>query len=763
MELEIMKGVASEIFQINAENTQLSLEKKDELDQDLGQVVFNGKNYSTNILQLKPTQKSSEEISAIRECGQEREKIVKFVFNASFNNSVIDKFGKSNKPQKLTSKKDLPNQIENTEDITKSENLNDKKIPRCLEAIQKEKVDFGAYDKKRLQNSKKQHENQAGLNLPPLSIKKPDEKSLQKKFGDNVELPEINQEMKVDKDEQNATNEKLKQGDDNIKNCDNNVNEISAENGPKVKMSKVKSLLKQGKKCNICEENIEMTKYSSHIKSCFYLCSKFLTNRLTKIENEYQCNLCSAKSTVKKDIYRHIRENHNLAADQKTDVGAKEKVIFYLCKFCNEMINKNDFVEHIKKNHYGSVEKIQNNVTIKRNQRTELVKIDNSNNQNLVEKDSEIETPTQKKSKDNINVIDPLDNLGDPQKEPIEQSNELEISNDVVDSSEIGLDMTVEEVNHMHGIVENKINNNKQIVDTTIDQQIEQSINVEGENQKHEFFENRIDEEIIETIDVGNYQQIDQAGQSLMHIQDQLFKAQAIKCDMCSYFCSDLYSMEQHFTNVHIEKSQSISSETEQNTVIAIEDVTEDQVLMMSDDHNSDEVTELDPLDISSPTAIENDDQMQDLEVQNSYIQGEYLVQVQKGLTHMQIDQLIKNIQDQRFRAQAMKCDMCSYICSDLDSMEQHLKNVHMEKSQSETNDLMQDQTTPAHVQESNVQKDHSQQGFQQGCIKIMVMPKDKCNFCNKMFKKGEFVKHVKENHKRNDVLNEFVEQQRKG
>ena len=32
----------------------------------------------------------------------------------------------------------------------------------------------------------------------------------------------------------------------------------------------------------------------------------------------------------------------------------------------------------------------------------------------------------------------------------------------MVNSLEIGLDMTVEEVNHMHGIVENKINDKKE-------------------------------------------------------------------------------------------------------------------------------------------------------------------------------------------------------------------------------------------------------------------------------------------------------------
>ena len=390
-------------------------------------------------------------------------------------------------------------------------------------------------------------------------------------------------------------------------------------------------------------------------------------------------------------MYRHIREKHNFAAEHKTDVETKEKLAFYSCKFCNEIINKNDFVEHIKKNHHDSIEKIKNNITTKKKQTTELVKMDNSNNQNLVEKDSEIETPTQKKSKDNINEIDPFNNLGDPQKVPIEQSNEIEISNDVVDSSEIGLDMTVEEVNHnMHGIVENKINN-KQIVDTTIDQQIEQSINVavEEDNQKHETFENRIDDQIIETMEVGNYQQIEPGEVDVLkHIQDQLSKAQAIKCDMCSYLCSDLYSMEQHFSNVHIEKSQSINSEIEQNTDIAIKNVIEDRGIMISDDHNSDEVTELDPLDISSPTAMES-------------------------------------------------------------------------------NDLMQGQATPAHVQESNVQEDHTQQGFQQSRIKIMVMPKNKftfleCNFCHKMLKKGEFAEHVKANHKTNDGFNEIVEQ-RKG
>ena len=832
MELEIMNGVTSENFQSNDENIQLSLEKKNKVDQDFGELVFNGKNCSNMIPQLKPNQKSSDLVAS---CGPSSEEISlssdskspKFVFIGSFNNSIIDKFGKSKKLQKLTSKKkdmennksvdtdtfesttigkkDVPNPVENTEDMTKFESPNEKENLRCHESIQKNKVYLGAKS-------------------------------------------QIDLEMKVDKDKQSETDEKLEQGKHNIKTCGSNGIEI-----PATKKECPNS--KQCKKCYICEENIEMSKYSSHIKSCFYLCSKFLTNT----NNGYQCKLCSANSTVRKDMYRHIREKHNLAAEQKTDVGTQEKLTFYSCKFCNEMINKNDFVEHIKKNHYGSVAKIQNNVTTRNNQKKELFEIDNSKNQNLVEKGSEIafgatktkflekqkfnyeewkmkkqiysnqmdvkkdeltsketfnatkskaeilekqkstyeewkmekqiysnqrilQEPTQKISKDNSNVID---NLGDPMKEPIEQSNEIEISNDLVDSSEIGLDMTVEEENQIHGIVENKIDN-EQIVDTNIDQQIEQSINMA--NQKHDIFENRIDEKIIETIEVGNYQQIELAGQSLMHIQDQLFKAQAIKCDMCSYFCSDLYSMEQHFSNVHIGKSQSINSEIEQSTDIVIENVTEDQAVMMSDDHNSDEITELDPLDISSPTAMENNDLMQD---PPTNVQREDLVkqgQVQKGLTHMQIDQLIKNIQDQRFRAQALKCDMCSYICSDLYSMEQHLKNVHIEKSQFEqqtdivienlvdissptdleTNDIMQDQTTAAHVQESNVRKDHTQQGFQQGRIKIMVMPKDnimnlQCNFCHKMFKKGEYAEHVKANHKSNDGLNEIVEQQRKG
>ena len=751
MELEIMNGVTSEIFQSNDGNIQLSLEKKDKVDQDLGELVFNGKKCSNRIPQLKPTQKSSDLVAS---CGPSSEEISlpseskssKFVIIGSFNNSIIDKFGKSKKLQKLTSNKkdmehnesvdtdtvesitigknDVPNPIENTKDMTKFESPIDKENPRCLESIQKDKVDLGAKS-------------------------------------------QIDLEMKLDKDKQNETDEKLEQGNYNTKTCGSNGIEIPAT-------KKECTNLKQSKKCYICEENIEMSKYSSHIKSCFYLCSKFLTN----IDNGYQCKLCSSNSTVRKDMYRHIREKHNLAAEQKTDVGTKEKLTFYSCKFCDEMINKNDFVEHIKKNHYGSVVKIQNNTTTKKNEKKELVEIDNSNNQNLVEKNSEIETRTQKKSKDNINLRDPFDNLDDSLKEPIEKSKEIKTLNDLVNSLEIGLDMTVEEVNHMHGIVENKIND-KQTVDKSIDQQIEQSINVtvEEENQKHESFENRIDGQIIETIEVGNHQQIEQTGQSAIHIQDHLFKAQAIKCDMCSYFCSDLYSMEQHFSNVHIEKNQSIKSEIEQTTDIVIENVTEDQDVMMSDDHNSDEITELDPLDISCPTVMENNDLIQD--PPTNVKQG----QVKKGLTHMQIDQLIKNIQDQRFRAQTLECGMCPYICSDLSSMEQHLKTVHLEKSQFEqqtdivienlvdissptdleTNDIMQDQTTAAHVQESNVRKDHTQQGR----IKIMVMPKDnfiflECNFCHKMLKKEEFAEHVKANHQSNG-LDEIVEQKLKG
>ena len=751
MELEIMNGVTSEIFQNNDENIQLSLEKKDKVDQDLGELVFNGKKCSNRIPQLKPTQKSSDLVASRGPSSEEislpsESKSSKSVFIASFNNSIIDKFGKSKKPQKLTSKKkdmennesvdtdtvesitigknDVPNPIENTKDMTKFESPIDKENPRCLESIQKDKVDLGAKS-------------------------------------------QIDLEMKLDKDKQNKTDEKLEQGNYNTKTSGSNGIEIPAT-------KKECPNLKQCKKCYICEENIEMSKYSSHIKSCFYLCSKFLTN----IDNGYQCKLCSSNSTVRRDMYIHIRQKHNLAAEQKTDVGTKEKLTFYSCKFCGEMINKNDFVEHIKKDHYGSVVKIQNNTTTKKNEKKELVEIDNSNNQNLVEKNSEIETHTQKKSKDNINLSDPFDNLDDSLKEPIEKSKEIKTLNDLVNSLEIGLDMTVEEVNHMHGIVKNKIND-KQTVDKSIDQQIEQSINVtvEEENQKHESFENRIDGQIIETIEVGNHQQIEQAGQSAIHIQDHLFKAQAIKCDMCSYVCSDLYSMEQHFSNVHIEKNQSIKSEIEQTTDIVIENVTEDQDVMMSDDHNSDEITELDPLDISCPTVMENNDLIQD--PPTNVKQG----QVEKGLTHMQIDQLIKNIQDQRFRAQALECGKCPYICSDLSSMEQHLKTVHLEKSQFEqqtdivienlvdissptdleTNDIMQDQTTAAHVQESNVRKDHTQQGR----IKIMVMPKDnfmymECNFCHKMLMKGEFAEHVKANHQSNG-LDEIVEQKLKG
>lgn len=745
MKLEIMNGVTSEIFQ-SKENIQLSIGKN-------GELLFNGKNCSKRIPQLKPSQKSSDLVAS---CGPNSEEISlssdskssKFVFVESFNNSIIDKFGQSKKLQKLTlkkkdmennksvdtdtfesitiGKKDVPNPVENTEDMTKFASPNEKENLICLESIEKNKVDLGAKS-------------------------------------------QIDIEMKVDKDKQSEADEKLEQGKHNIKTCGSNGIEIPAT-------EKECPSSKQRKKCHICEENIEMSKYSSHIKSCFYLCSKFLTNT----DNGYKCKLCSANSTVRKDMYRHIREKHNLAVEQKTDVERKEKLTFYSCKFCDEMINKNDFVEHIKKNHYGSVVKIQNNTTTKTKQKKDLVEIDNAKNRNLVEKDSEIET--QKKSKDNINVIDPFDNLDDSLKEPIEKSKEIKTLNDLVNSLEIGLDMTVEEVNHMHGIVENKIND-KQTVDKSIDQQIEQSINVtvEEENQKHESFENRIDGQIIETIEVGNHQQIEQAGQSAIHIQDHLFKAQAIKCDMCSYFCSDLYSMEQHFTNVHIEKNQSIKSEIEQTTDIVIENVTEDQDVMMSDDHNSDEITELDPLDISCPTVMENNDLIQD--PPTNVKQG----QVEKGLTHMQIDQLIKNIQDQRFRAQALKCGMCPYICSDLSSMEQHLKTVHLEKSQFEqqtdivienlvdissptdleTNDIMQDQRTAAHVQENNVRKDHTQQGFQQGHIKVMVMPKDnfmflECNFCHKMLKKEEFAEHVKANHQSNG-LDEIVEQKLNG
>jgi hypothetical protein len=115
--------------------------------------------------------------------------------------------------------------------------------------------------------------------------------------------------------------------------------------------------------------------------------------------------------------------------------------------------------------------------------------------------------------------------------------------------------------------------------------------------------------------------------------------------------------------------------------------------------------------------------------------------------------------------------------------MEQHLKNVHLEKNQFEqqtdivnenfvdissptdleTNDIMQDQTTAANVQESNGRKDHTQQGR----IKIMVMPKDnfmymECNFCHKMLMKGEFAEHVKANHQSNG-LDEIVEQKLNG
>ena len=794
MKLEIMNGVTSEIFQ-SKENIQLSVGKN-------GELLFDGKNCSKRIPQLTPTQKSSDLVAS---CGPNSEEISlpsdskssKFVSVESFNNSITDKFGKSKKLQKLTSKKkdiennksvdtdtlepittskkDVPNPVENTEDMTKFGSPNEKENLRCVESIQNNKVDLGAKS-------------------------------------------QIDLEMKVNKGKQSETDEKLEHGKHKIKTCGSNgIEEIPA--------TKKEC---QSKKCYICEENIEMSKYSSHIKSCFYLCSKFLTNT----DNGYQCKLCSANSTVRKDMYRHIREKHNLAVEQKTDVERKEKLTFYSCKFCDEMINKNDFVEHIKKNHYGSVVKIQNNTTTKKNQKKDFVEIDNSNNQNLVEKNSEIETHTQKKSKDNINLSDPFDNLDDSLKEPIEKSKEIKTLNDLVNSLEIGLDMTVEEENQMHGIVENKIND-KQIVDKAIDQQIEQNIivPVEEQNQKHENFENRIDEQIIETIEVGNYQQIEQAGQSAIHIQDPLFKTQAIECDMCSYFCSDLYSMEQHFSLVHIEKSQSINSEIEQNTDIAIGNVTDNQATMMSDDHDSDEITELDPLDISSPTAMENNDLMQD---HPTNVQREEVAkqdQAQKGMTHMQIDQLIKNIQDQRFRAQALKCGMCSYICSDLHSMEQHLKTVHLEKSQFEqqtdivienlvdissptdleTNDIMQHQTTAAHVQESNVRKDftckfkckfcdeminkndfveHIKKNHgsvvkiqnnattkknqkkelvetQQGRIKIMVMPKDnfmymECNFCHKMLMKGEFAEHVKANHQSNG-LDEIVEQKLKG
>ena len=65
MELEIMNGITSEIFQSNDENIQLSLEKKDKVDQDLGELVFNGKNCSNRIPQLKPTQKSSDLVALV--------------------------------------------------------------------------------------------------------------------------------------------------------------------------------------------------------------------------------------------------------------------------------------------------------------------------------------------------------------------------------------------------------------------------------------------------------------------------------------------------------------------------------------------------------------------------------------------------------------------------------------------------------------------------------------------------------------------------
>ena len=111
MELEIMNGVTSEIFQ-SKENIQLSVGKN-------GELLFNGKNCSKRIPQLKPTQKSSDLVAS---CGPNSEEISlpsdskssKFVFVESFNNSIIDKFGKPKKLQKLTSKK---KDIENNKSV----------------------------------------------------------------------------------------------------------------------------------------------------------------------------------------------------------------------------------------------------------------------------------------------------------------------------------------------------------------------------------------------------------------------------------------------------------------------------------------------------------------------------------------------------------------------------------------------------------------------------------------------------------------------
>ena len=201
-----MNGVTSEIFQ-SKENIQLSVGKN-------GELLFNGKNCSKRIPQLKPTQKSSDLVAS---CGPNSEEISlpsdskssKFVFVESFNNSIIDKFGKPKKLQKLTflkkkdiennksvdtdtlesittSKTDVPNPVENTKDMTKFWSPNEKENLRCVESIQNNKVDLGAKS-------------------------------------------QIDLEMKVNKGKQSETDEKLEHGKHKIKTCGSNgIEEIPA-------------------------------------------------------------------------------------------------------------------------------------------------------------------------------------------------------------------------------------------------------------------------------------------------------------------------------------------------------------------------------------------------------------------------------------------------------------------------------------------------------------------------------------------------------
>ena len=61
-------------------------------------------------------------------------------------------------------------------------------------------------------------------------------------------------------------------------------------------------------KCDSCNEMINTIRSNKHFRIC-----KLYIEFIKKSSNEYSCNLCSFKNSVRGQAYSHIRRNHKKA------------------------------------------------------------------------------------------------------------------------------------------------------------------------------------------------------------------------------------------------------------------------------------------------------------------------------------------------------------------------------------------------------------------------------------------------------------------